>query len=74
MATNGLEPGQWVSIKWSIEDIHSFRENSELPKWTDERAERFLASISRVIEDRSIELGWEIIGDTMLERENGNGD
>ena len=52
-------------ITWSIEDIHSFRENSELPKWTDEQADRFLGSISRVIEDRSIELGWEIIGDTM---------
>jgi hypothetical protein len=52
-------------ITWSLEDIHGYRENAELPEWTDERADRFLASISRLIEDRSIELGWEIIESAM---------
>lgn len=53
------------TIAWSIEDIHGYRENAELPEWTDEQADKFLTSISKVIEDRSIELGWEIIEGAM---------
>jgi hypothetical protein len=52
-------------ITWTIEDIHHLRESSELPTWTDDQAGSFLESISRLIADRSIELGWEIIADAM---------
>jgi len=59
-------------ITWTIEDIHNLRESSELAKWTDDQAGSFLESISRLIEDRSTELGWEIITDAMPDSDLGS--
>lgn len=59
-------------ITWTIEDIHHLRESSQLAKWTDDQAGYFLESISRLIEARSIELGWEIIADAMPDSDLGS--
>ena len=50
-------------ITWVAEDIQTLR-----PNWTLEQCDDWLGSNSTHIEDRSTELGWEVI-DSLLESE-----
>jgi len=49
-----------VTIKWTAEDVKTLR-----PKWSDEKCADWLHDNRKVIEDRSIEMGWEVMKDAM---------
>lgn len=44
------------SIVWTADDIKGLR-----PKWSKRKCQDWLEENARRIEDRSIELGWEVI-------------
>jgi hypothetical protein len=62
------EEGWYGIARWSREDVHLYREGMEWPKWSDEKAEEWLASIERSLQDRMTETGWEVI-ETLMEKE-----
>ena len=68
MKTSIVNDSANARIEWSIEDIHNLRASLDAERWTDHQAGSFLESISRLIEDRSIEVGWEIITAAMPKR------
>lgn len=45
-----------VVIKWLPEDVHTLREH-----WSTHQCEHALETISRMLSDRSIEAGWQIL-------------
>jgi hypothetical protein len=57
------EDHQFGKVVWTAEDIQSLRENM-----TDEEAEEFLKKNQNRIQDRLVELGWDII-ETLLDEE-----
>jgi hypothetical protein len=52
------------SIKWTVGDIQSLR-----PNWTKEECANWLQMNWKHIQDRSIELGWEVIEALLPEEE-----
>lgn len=53
----------YAKVEWTAEDIKTLRED-----WTTEQAEEFLQNNQRRIQDRLVELGWEVI-ETLLSYE-----
>ena len=51
----------YAVARWSVDDVHSYREETELPEWTDDQASDFLAGAEGNIQDRMIEAGWEAL-------------
>lgn len=51
---------KYVTISWCPADIKAI-----YPTWSDEKCMQVLADIGGALEDRSIELGWEVI-DTLI--------
>lgn len=47
---------KYVSVSWCPADIKAIRED-----WSDEKCMEVLSDIGGLLEDRSIELGWEVI-------------
>lgn len=56
MAVNDLMMEPYATIHWCPADIKSLH-----PDWSDEKCADVLGDIARHLEDRSIELGWEVI-------------
>lgn len=52
-----------VTITWLPGDIKSLR-----PDWDIDRCEEWLCENAKRIQDRSIELGWEVIEDLLPEK------
>ena len=52
-------------VSWSIQDIHSIRENMELPKWEDHEAEAFLEVHDESIAEMMTATGSEWITDLL---------
>lgn len=46
----------YAKVEWTAEDIQTLRED-----WTTEQAEEFLQNNQKYIQDRLVELGWEVI-------------
>jgi hypothetical protein len=46
-----------IVIRWLAEDVRQLR-----PDWTLDECEVMLEKIGRDLADRSIEVGWEILG------------
>jgi hypothetical protein len=55
------EDNKFARVAWTAEDILTLR-----PEWTEEKADEWLAQNERHIQDRSVELGWEVI-ETLLD-------
>lgn len=53
----------FAKVEWTADDIKTLRED-----WTTEQAEEFLQNNQRRIQDRLVELGWEVI-ETLLSYE-----
>ena len=51
---------EFAKVVWQAGDVQSIR-----PNWSDERAEQWLADNQRHIQDRLVELGWEVIEDLL---------
>lgn len=47
---------KYATVTWAAEDILTLR-----PDWNTEIAEEFLDANERRIQDRLVELGWEVI-------------
>ena len=62
-----IEEGWYAVVRWSISDVHSYREDNGMVKWTDEEAHRWLASMESNIQDRMTEEGWDVISMLMDE-------
>jgi len=45
-----------LNIEWKVEDIKSLR-----PDWSMDKCDEVLSELAGVIEERSIETGWEVI-------------
>jgi hypothetical protein len=54
----------FATVTWTAYDVQSLR-----PSWTLEKAEEFLESNDRRIQDRLIELGWGVIEELITEDE-----
>lgn len=52
----GVDDSDKVVIKWAWEDIQSLR-----PKWSKKKCLVMLDQIANRLEERSIELGWEVM-------------
>ena len=62
-----VEEGWYAVVRWSISDIHSYREDRDMVKWTDEEAHTWLDSQEVNIQDRMTEEGWDVISMLMDE-------
>ena len=56
---------KYVETSWCPADVKAIREN-----WSDEKCMEALNTISRWLEDRLIESGWEIL-ETLIDLEYG---
>lgn len=52
---------KYATVSWTAEDIQTLR-----PDWTPDQCEEWLESNQRYIQDRLVELGWEVI-ETLLD-------
>jgi len=59
--------GYYAVVRWQIEDVHQHREDMEWSKWTDEQAREWIIGNEGSIQDRMIEIGWEVIDTLMVE-------
>ena len=65
-----MADGLYAVVRWQLEDVHQHRENMEWSKWTDEQAsERIIGNEGR-IQDRMVEIGWDVIDTLMVEGAN----
>ena len=49
-------PARYARVEWMAEDVQTLREG-----WTAEQCEEWLYSNEGYIQDRLVELGWEVI-------------
>lgn len=52
---------KYVTISWCPADVKELR-----PDWSDDKCMEALANVGGYLEDRSIELGWEVL-ETLLD-------
>lgn len=57
MSKKKKEPEYYAMIRWSPNDIKTLR-----PKWSHKKCANWLLDNQRRIQDRTTELGWEVIG------------
>jgi hypothetical protein len=64
------EEVQYATVSWTMWDILSLTEDPDTgePKISEEEAITFLENNSKHIQDRIVELGWEVI-DTLMQME-----
>lgn len=60
-----MKKQKYAKTYWTIEDVHSHREDNEQEPWTDEQAHKWLVEYERYILDAMIEAGNNFIDDTM---------
>ncbi len=63
-------PDKYGEVSWVIEDVHTIREELELPKWEDHEAEAFLEVNDSSISEVQTSTGWEWITDLLQENED----
>jgi len=56
---------KFAKVAWVIEDILSLR-----PEWSDEKAEEWLSSNEKYIQEIMVERGWEAIDGLLPAKEN----
>jgi hypothetical protein len=59
----------FATVTWTAYDVQSLR-----PDWTTEKCEEFLEDNGHRIQDRLIELGWEVIETLLGEDADEEGD
>lgn len=55
---------EYARVVWTADDVQTLR-----PDMSDEAATAFLENNQRIIQDRLVETGWEVI-ETLLAEEN----
>lgn len=51
---------QYAKVVWTVDDVLTLQ-----PDWTEEQAEEWLDENSKYIQERLIELGWEVMESLM---------
>ena len=46
----------YAKVEWTAEDVQTLR-----PEWTEEYCEEWLMANQKYIQDRLVELGWEVM-------------
>ena len=46
----------YAQVRWCADDVATLR-----PDWTEEQCEEALSRIEKHLQDRTIELGWEVM-------------
>ena len=59
---------KYAKVVWTANDIFSLK-----PDWTDEQAEEWLECNQKYIQERMVELGWEVI-ESLLPSDSGEKD
>jgi hypothetical protein len=62
MEKNNPMMEKYVTISWCPADIKAVRE-----EWSDEKCMEVLLDVGGWLEDRSIELGWEVLETLLLD-------
>ena len=62
----------YAKVEWAVEDIQALRAG-----WSERRCQEFLVANEKYIEERLVELGWEVIESLITfeeaeERRDGN--
>ena len=65
-----MADGFYAVVRWQLEDVHQHRENMEWSKWTDEQAREWIIGNEGRIQDRMVEIGWDVIDTLMIEEPN----
>jgi hypothetical protein len=52
----------FATVTWTAEDVQELR-----PAWNTEKCEEFLEDNARRIQDRLVQLGWEVIENLLTE-------
>jgi len=65
-----MADGFYAVVRWQLEDVHQHRENMEWSKWTDEQASEWIIGNEGRIQDRMVEIGWDVIDTLMIEGSN----
>jgi hypothetical protein len=47
---------KYATVTWTADDVQTLR-----PEWSTEKCEEWLEMNQRYIQDRLVELGWEVI-------------
>lgn len=47
---------KYAKVEWTAEDLQTLR-----PEWSLEKCEEWLASNQKYMQDRLVELGWEVM-------------
>ena len=63
MSKKQQEKEYYAMIRWSPEDIQTLR-----PKWSHDKCAEWLFNHQTRIQDRTIELGWEVIDCLLTEQ------
>ena len=63
-------PNKYGEVSWTIADVHTMREEIELPKWEDHEAEAFLEVNDSSISEVQPSTGWEWLMDLLQENED----
>ena len=63
-------PNKYGEVSWTIADVHTMREEIELPKWEDHEAEAFLEVNDSSISEVQTSTGWEWLMDLLQENED----
>lgn len=51
---------KYAIVSWTVEDVQTLR-----PDWSDQKCEEWLYANQRYIQDRLVELGWQVIEDLL---------
>jgi len=64
------EEVQYATVSWTMWDILSLTEDpdTDAPKISEEEAITFLENNSKYIQDRIVELGWDVI-ETLMQQD-----
>jgi hypothetical protein len=51
---------EFACISWTIDDVHIFRRDNEMTRWTDDDAEYWLTQNEDNLVERMTEKGWDV--------------
>jgi len=56
-----MSGAKYAKLSWTAEDIRTLR-----PEWSLRRCEEFLLRNEKYIQERLVELGWEVINEHII--------
>lgn len=60
-----MPENKYAQVSWTVDDLQTLR-----PEWSVEKCEEWLQANQRYIQDRLVELGWQVIEDLLGRKES----